>query len=205
VEKVAPKTPLEGYQAIQKLIEAERKKRPIKEQDYSQIKKDLTEIANDENAGKVAIYAKKVLERVEGLELAISVTDKLKSQNEQLEKSLAGIEKEYTAKLAEVKNMGKYAVTGTLQPFTLYGKGHYRIVDESGKMICYALPSKQARQMNLSSLIGRKVGLKGVIQPHLPTKKAMIRFTEIVPLSGEVRERAVSIETKSTMGSSLEE
>jgi len=205
VEEVVPSTPLERYRAIQKLIEAERKKRPVKEQDYTQIKKDLAEIAKDEKAGKVAVYAKKVLERVEGLELAISAMDLLKTQNEHLEKTFAAIEKEYTARLSEVKNMGKYAVTGTLQPFTLYGKGHYRIVDESGKMVCYALPSKQAKQMNLSSLIGKRVGLKGTIQPHLPTKKAMIRFTEIVPLGSEAEERAVSVETESTMGRSLQD
>ncbi len=69
-----------------------------------------------------------------------------------------------------------------MQPFALYGKGHYRIVDESGKMLCYALPSKQAKLMNITNLIGKKVGLKGVIQPHLPTKKAMVRFTEIAEL-----------------------
>jgi len=181
VKKVIPSTPLESYQALVKLIEAEKKK-PINEQDYTQIKKDLTEIANDKNADKVAIYSKKVLKIVEGRELAISVIDQLKTQNELLKKKQEGIDKERVAKLAAVTNMGKYAVTGKLQPFTLYGKGHYRIVDDSGKMLCYALPSKQAKPTDVSSLIGKKVGLKGMIQPHLPTKKAMVRFTEITEL-----------------------
>jgi len=181
VKKVIPSTPLERYQALVKLIEAEKKK-PINEQDYTQIKKDLTEIANDKNADKVAIYSKKVLKIVEGRELAISVIDQLKTQNELLKKKQEGIDKERVAKLAAVTNMGKYAVTGKLQPFTLYGKGHYRIVDDSGKMLCYALPSKQAKPTDVSSLIGKKVGLKGMIQPHLPTKKAMVRFTEITEL-----------------------
>lgn len=43
--EVVPSTPLERYRAIQEIIKAERKKRPIKEQDYTQIKKDLAEIA----------------------------------------------------------------------------------------------------------------------------------------------------------------
>ena len=181
VKKVIPSTPLERYQALVKLIEAEKKK-PINEQDYTQIKKDLTEIANDKKADKVAIYSKKVLKIVEGRELAISVIDQLKTQNELLKKKQEGIDKERAAKLAAVTNMGKYAVTGKLQPFTLYGKGHYRIVDDSGKMLCYALPSKQAKPTDVTSLIGKKVGLKGMIQPHLPTKKAMVRFTEITEL-----------------------
>ena len=166
---------------MQKQIEAERVK-PTDQQDYTEIKKELTEIANDEGAGKVARYAKEVIKRVEGLELAVSVIEQVRLQNEQLSKMQEGIDKARAAKLAEVSNMGKYAVTGKLQPFTLYGKGHYRIVDDSGKMLCYALPGSQVNQTDLSSLIGKKVGLKGIIQPHLPTKKAMVRFSEIVEL-----------------------
>jgi len=180
-EKVTPGSRLEQYQALQKRIEAERVK-PTDQQDYKEIKKELTEIANDKNADKVARYAKKVIERVEGLELAVSVIEQVRLQNEQLSKVQDGIDKARAVKLAEISNMGKYAVTGKLQPFTLYGKGHYRIVDDSGKMLCYALPGSQASGTDLSSLIGKKVGLKGMIQPHLPTKKAMVRFSEIVEL-----------------------
>jgi uncharacterized protein YgiM (DUF1202 family) len=181
VAPITPSTPLERYQALQKRIEAELKKLR-KEQDYKDIKKELTEISNDENADKVAKYAKKVLQRVEALELAISVDEQLRLQNELLNKKTEGIDKARAAKLAEIKNMGQYAIIGWLQTFTLFGKGHYRILDESGKMLCYALPSKQIKLMDLSSLIGKKVGLKGMIQPHLPTRKAMIRFSEIVEL-----------------------
>jgi len=180
-EKVTPGSRFEQYQALQKRIEVERVK-PTDQQDYTEIKKELTEIANDKDAGKVARYAKKVIERVEGLELAVSVIEQVRLQNEQLSKMQEGIDKARTAKLAEISNMGKYAVTGKLQPFTLYGKGHYRIVDDSGKMLCYALPSSQVSGTDLSSLIGKKVGLTGMIQPHLPTKKAMVRFSEIVEL-----------------------
>lgn len=180
-EKVAPGSRLEQYQALQKRIDVERVK-PTDQQDYTEIKKELTEIANDKDADKVARYAKEVIKRVEGLELAVSVIEQVRLQNEQLSKMQEGIDKARAAKLAEISNMGKYAVTGELQPFTLYGKGHYRIVDDSGKMLCYALPGSQTSGMDLSSLIGKKVGLKGMIQPHLPTKKAMVRFSEIVEL-----------------------
>ncbi len=183
-EKVAPAvptTPLERYLALQKRIEAERKK-PHKEQDYKEIKKELAEIANDEKADKVAKYAKKVLQRVESRIFALSVVEQLRLENELLKKQTEGIDKARLEKLSEIKNMGQYAVTGKFQTFTLFGKGHYRILDDSGKMLCYALPSNQIKQMDLSSLIGKKVGLKGMIQPHLPTKKAMVQFSEIVEL-----------------------
>ena len=197
-EKVVPaipSTPLERYQALQKRIEAERKK-PHKEQDYKDIKKELTEIANDEKAGKIAIYAKKVLQRVEARIFALSVIEQVRLQDELLNKQTEGIDKAHAAKLAEIKNTGQYAVTGKFQPFTLFGKGHYRIVDNSGKMVCYALPSNQIKQTDLSKFIGKRVGLKGVIQPHLPTRKAMVRFTDIVLLGDDAQQVAVSVETK---------
>ena len=180
-ETVPQGTRLEQYQALREKIKAERAK-PIDQQDYKTIKKALTEIANDKEAGKVAKYAKTVLREVEGCELALAIFEKVRLQNELLKKKTAGIDEARTAKLAAVKDLGRFAVTGTLQPFTLYGAGNYRIVDDSGKMLCYALPSGLASQMDLTGLIGQKVGIVGTIQPHLPTKKAMVRFSEIVPL-----------------------
>jgi len=180
---------LEQYQALREKIKTERAK-PIDQQDYKAIKKALTEIVNDKEAiakdketEKAAKYAKTVLKQVEGYELALAIIEKVRLQKEQLNKKTAGIEEARTAKLAEVKDLGRFAVIGTLQPFTLYGAGHYRIVDDSGKMLCYALPSGPVSRRDLSGLIGQKVGIVGTVQPHLPTKKALVRFSEIVPLS----------------------
>ena len=47
-------------------------------------------------------------------------------------------------------------------------------------MVCYALPTGAASQMDLNGFVGQKVGLVGTIEPHLPTKKALVRFTAIV-------------------------
>ena len=76
--------------------------------------------------------------------------------------------------------MGKFAIVGEFQTYLTYGPGHYRIVDEAGKMICYALPAGAASKMDLKGFVGQKVGLVGTIEPHLPTKKALVRFTAIV-------------------------
>ena len=179
---------LEQYQALREKIKTERAK-PIDQQDYKAIKKALTEIVNDKEAiakdkeaEKAAKYAKTVLKQVEGYELALAIIEKVRLQREQLSKKTAGIDEARTAKLAEVKDLGRFAVIGKLQPFTLYGAGHYRIVDDSGKMRCYALPSGPVSQGDFTNLIGQKVGIVGTVQPHLPTKKAMVRFSEIVPL-----------------------
>ncbi len=186
---VPPGSRLEQFQALREKIKAERAK-PIDKQDYKAIKKALTEIANDKEAiakdkdgENAAKYAKSVLKWVEGYELALAIIEKVRLQNEQLNKKTAGIEEARTAKLAAVKDLGRFAVTGKLQTFTLYGAGNYRIVSDSGKMLCYAKPSGLISQRDLTSLIGQKVGIVGTIQPHLPTKKAIVRFSEIVPLN----------------------
>ena len=67
---------------------------------------------------------------------------------------------------------------GQLQTYETFGPGHYRIVDESGKMVCYVLPGDAAAQTDVSGLIGRKVGLIGTIEPHKPTAGALVRFTQ---------------------------
>ena len=177
----APPSHLEKYRELQKQVEAERKK-PMVQQDYTELKKALKEIANNKDAGRVVRYVEFVLQQIEGYELALAVDKQVELQNEQLQKTATGIEKAREARLAEVQNMGKYAVIGELQPYATFGPGHYRIVGTSGKMICYALPSGAIAQMDLKNMVGKKVGLVGDIEPHLPTKKALVRFTRILVL-----------------------
>ena len=183
-EVTPPESRIEQYRALMARIEAEKVK-PLVEQGYKAIKTELTEIANDkhEEAKKAARYAKHVLKQVDGYELVMAMSERVRLQKKQLDKKMAGIERKRTAKLAEVKDLGRFAVTGKLQPFILYGDGHYRIVDDSGKMLCYALPSGPVSKRDLTSMIGRKVGIMGTIEPHPPTKKAMVQFSEIVPLN----------------------
>jgi uncharacterized protein YgiM (DUF1202 family) len=179
--EVTPESQLERYRVLQKQVQAERSK-PIEQQDYTSMKKALAAIASDKDAGRAARYAKYVLRRIESFELALAVAKEVRLQNEQLEKIRAGIDKARTARLAEVEDLGRFAAVGELQTYETYGPGHYRIVDKSGKMVCYALPSGQASQAGLRKLVGRKVGIAGTIEPHLPTKKALVRFSKIVEL-----------------------
>jgi uncharacterized protein YraI len=174
-----PKTPLEKYRELKKQVEAERAK-PADQQDYTKLKKALLEIVNDKEAGNAARYAQFIVGQIEGYELALAVTKEVQLQNQQLEKVQAKIDKAKETRLAAVKNMGKFAVVGEFQTYQTYGPGNYRIVDDEGKMICYALPTGAAAQLDLDSYIGQKVGLVGTIEPHLPTKKALVRFTEII-------------------------
>jgi len=174
-----PKSPLEKYRALQKQVEAERIK-PIDQQDYTELKKALLEIAGDKEAGNAARYAEYVVQQIESYELVLAVGKQVRLQNEQLQKTATGIEKARETRLAQVEDLGKFAVTGVLQTYATFGPGNYRIVDETGKMICYALPDGIISETALKALIGKKVGLVGTIEPHLPTRKALVRFTQIV-------------------------
>ncbi|MGB2864344.1 MAG: hypothetical protein WBC05_13520 [Sedimentisphaerales bacterium] len=174
-----PKSPLEKYRELKEQVAAEHAK-PADQQDYTNLKKALLEIANDKEAGNAARFSQFVIRQIEGYELALAVVKEVKLQNEQLEKVKAGINKARATRLAEVETMGKFAIVGEFQTYLTYGEGHYRILDEAGKMLCYALPAGAASQMNLNGFVGQKVGLVGTIEAHLPTKKALVRFTAIV-------------------------
>jgi len=172
---------LKEYYDLKKQIEAERAK-PANQVNYADIKKQLIEIANNKEAGKAARYAEYVIGQIEGFELALAVTKEVKLQNQQLQQTMQRIDKARAARLAKAEDLGRFVVIGQLQAFKTYGPGHYRIVDDSGKMICYALPSEEMAETDLSKFVGRKVGLVGAIQPHPQTAGAVVQFTEVVQL-----------------------
>ncbi len=180
-EPVSPETALEKYSALKEQFEAERAK-PIDQQNYADIKEALIKIAGDKTADKAARYAEFVLKQIKDFELVLEVSKAVRLQNEQLENIRERIDKARATRLAAFEDLGRFAVVGQLQTFTTYGPGHYRITDESGKTICYALPSGRVSQMQLSKLINRKVGLLGTIEPHRQTANALVRFTKIVEL-----------------------
>ena len=172
---------LKEYYTLKEQIETEHAK-PVDQQDYTKIKEALTKIAEDKEAGKAGRYAEFVLRQVEGFELALAVGKEIQLAGEQLQQTKERIDKARATRLAEIKDLGRFAVIGKLQTSAIYGSGRYRIVNESGSTICYALPSGQTAQTDLSSLVGHKVGLVGVLVPHQQTAGALVRFTEIVDL-----------------------
>jgi uncharacterized protein YgiM (DUF1202 family) len=180
-EPASPETLLEKYEALQEQVQAERAK-PIEKQNYTEIKKALIEITGNENAGKAARYAEHVLKQIKDLELVLAVDKEVRLQNEQLKTIREKIQKSRAARKEKFEDLGSYAVIGRLQTFTTYGPGNYRIVDDSGKTVCYALPNGPISQIELSNLIGLKVGLVGTIEPHKQTKGVLVRFTKVVKL-----------------------
>jgi hypothetical protein len=119
--------------------------------------------------------------------LACTVAKEIELQSKELESTTAKISEARAARLAQIDDLGKFAVIGKLQGSSVYSATagqaqRYRVLDESGKTICYVAPTGAAVGKNLTDLIGHKVGLVGEIKPHEATGGAFIEFTEIVPL-----------------------
>jgi len=176
---------LREYQALEKQVDAERAK-DLSRQNYAKIKASLEKIANDKSAGKAARYADYMLQRIKRFELAVAVDKEFRLQNKQLEQVKNGIENARNSRLAAVEDMGRFSVVGTFDVSKVYGTEkpvrHYTISNETGKIICYALPSGAAENIDLNKFKGCRVGLTGTIKPYPAVAGALVRFTEIVKL-----------------------
>ena len=156
------------------------------EQNYAAIKKKLSEIAGNEDAGKAARYCEFVLKEIERYELAKDVVKAVGLQNAQLNRIKARIDKARAARLARFQDLGRFAAVGKFAASQIYGPEaelkHYRLIDDSGRMICYALPGNSISKMGLEKLIGRRVGVVGTIEPYPQASTALVRFTEIAEI-----------------------
>ncbi len=172
---------LDRYKELVRQIKAEQTK-PMEERDYSRIKQDLLEIANNPAAGKAVKYSEYVLKQIERFELAFAIANQIQLQEAQLKKVRQNIRDAKEARLARIEDLGKYAVTGTLKESAIYGgaaKPYYRVTGEDGKTVCYATPLGSISESEIGKLIGKKVGLVGSIKPHPQTGTALVSFTDI--------------------------
>jgi len=176
---------LREYYGLQEQIKAEQSK-PMAQQNYANIKKKFAKIANNKEAGKAARYSEFTIKQIESFELALAVGKEVRLQDGQLRQIREQIEKARATKLSQVRELGRFAVIGQFQTSNIYaGRAeliHYRIIDDSGKTLCYALASGSASELDLGEFLGRKVGLVGTIEPHLQTAGALVRFAGIVDL-----------------------
>ncbi len=176
---------LKEYYTLEKRIKTEQAK-PMAQQNYADIKKALLEIAGNREAGKAARYSKFAAKKIERFELALAVAKQVQLQDKQFQQIQQRIDKARDARLAKVQDLGRFTVIGQFQTSSIYGPEPqlklYRIIDDLGNTICYTMPTGSALKMDLSKLIGRRVGLLGTIEPHLQTAGALVRFTEITEL-----------------------
>jgi hypothetical protein len=183
-----PGTPAAGldlYYALSDKVKAELKK-PRPEQNYTEIRKKLAELAANKDAGRAARYAQYTLKQVEAYEAACAATKEIDLQKKELDKTTAKIDEARTTKLAQIVDDSKFAVKGKFETSSVYtGVGsarRFRIVSDADTTICYVTPVGPAASMDFSKFIGHKVGLVGKIEAHEPTARALIEFTDIVLL-----------------------
>jgi len=176
---------LKKYYDVQKQFDAERA-RPLIEQDYTEIKKKLKDIAANKQSDKAARYAQYTLGLISRCELAISAAKQLELQERQLQHINRRIDKAYSARLEKIADLGRFAVVGRLERSNVYGSEgrlrYYRILGEDDTTLCYANPQGPIRDSELEKFIGKKVGLVGTVKPHKQASSAMVNFTEIVKL-----------------------
>jgi len=176
-------TGLDLYYALSEKIKAERNK-PIGEQNYAEIKKKLAELVADKDGGRAARYAEFTLKQVERYELAGRVAKEAEQQNKELKKITTKINEARKEKLEQIDDHSKFAIMGKLETSSVYAgpTKRYRMLDDTGKTICYVTPAGPIANADLSKYIGHKVGLVGTIEPHPDTSRVIIPFTEVVLL-----------------------
>jgi hypothetical protein len=181
-----PGTPLTGldlYYSLSDKVKAELNKRRS-EQNYTDIKKKLTELAAIKDGGRASRYAEFTLKQVERYELACKADKEAAQQEKELQKITAKIDEARATKLSQIEDRSKFAVMGKLETSSVYAgpTKRFRVLDDAGKTICYVTPTGPALKTDFSKFIGHKVGLVGKIEPHEATARAFIEFTEVVLL-----------------------
>ncbi len=194
VPPVTKKVPVKAQtlaecQKLAKNIEAELKK-DLDQRNYKDIIKSLTEIANNPQAGKARFYARYHLDKAERFDLALTADKQLKAQKENLAHLRKQINERRSAKIKDTPNPGRFIVTGELRSSNIYtsqaGRERFVIVNEAGKILCYAIPDDSNADIKTEDFMNRKVGLIGkvVSDPHNPV--SLVTFTEIVEVSDGV-------------------
>lgn len=162
------------------------KAKPVDQQDWTELKKSLMEIAADKQAPVAAHNAQALLKTIARCELAKEVASATKTQDEQSGQAQKKITDELAAKMAELdaKDQSKFAIIGVIKTSSIFAEApgikYYRIVDNEDKTICYARPEGDAVNMDMSQFIDKKVGLVGTIDPNTELGGALIEFTNVI-------------------------
>ncbi|MEN6428166.1 MAG: SH3 domain-containing protein [Phycisphaerales bacterium] len=179
----APKTDLDIYYALAERVSVERAK-PLAEQDYTEIKTKLQELVAKQDGGRAMRYADYTLKQVERFELACKVAKEVELQNKERTKVTGKIDEARAAKLAQVVDTSRFSIIGKLESSSVYADSpvkRYRLLDETGKTVSYATPTGAAAA-DCEKLVGHKVGLVGKVKLQDVAGRAIIEFSEIVPL-----------------------
>lgn len=142
-------------------------KKPLPDQKYDEYKKALEPMLADPNeAGIAAQYAKYLSDRIARYELAISAGDQLKQQDQKMAEIRKQIDEARKAQLEKIaKQYEQYIMTGILKQSYVYSgktaQKRYLLTNDQGRVIAYVVPSGAGVEAKAESLFNKKVGIVG--------------------------------------------
>lgn len=142
-------------------------KKPVPDQKYDEYKKVLEPMLADPNeAGIAAQYAKYLSDRITRYELAISAGDQLKQQDQKMAEIRKQIDEARKAQLEKIaKQYEQYVMTGTLKQSYVYSgntaQKRFLLTNDQGRVIAYVVPSEAGVEAKAESLFNKKVGVMG--------------------------------------------
>lgn len=164
----------------------EQLKKPLAEQVYTEIKKQVQTIIEAKDAGKAATYAQFLADRIERYELAQSVTETLEQQDRQLEQIRQRIEQAHQDQLTQLPEEEEFLYTGTLKASHVYtaktGPKRYLLVDDSGKIQCYLVAATPSVAAQLEQKIDTTVGINGSIAGNERALVTLVSVTDVTSL-----------------------
>ena len=185
-DRFAEKRGIDKCYALAKQI-AEELKKPLEAQGYDEYRRALTVVLKDPQAGKAVRYAEYQLAQIKRFELAQQADQDVKKQDSALAILRQEIREKYTIRLAGIPNPGKYIMKGKIQPSLVYtgelGQKRYKVLNNAGRIICYAVPAASASATNMDDFIGRSIGLKGTIVTDKSNPVGLVTFTAIEQLA----------------------
>lgn len=177
----------ECYALARQIVE--ELKKPLEAQGYDEYTRALTVVLNDPQAGRAVRYAKYQLGQIKRFELAQQADRDVKKQDSALDRRLQEIKEKYADRIAQIPDPGKYVMKGKIQPSLVYtgelGQKRYKVLNNAGKIICYAVPAAGASMLNMDDFIGHSVGLKGTIVTDKSNPVGLVTFTAIEQLATE--------------------
>ena len=140
-------------------------------------------IKQEPDAGKAGTYAQYLLDRIQRYELAKSVTETLKKQDQQLDLAKQKIEQARQAQLNQIPEEVQFLYTGTLKPSHVYtsktGTKRYLLIGDNGKILCYLEAASPAIDAQMLQDIDQTVGINGNVDNNEKSLVTLVTVTEV--------------------------
>jgi hypothetical protein len=179
---------VEQCREIEKQITAELAK-PLEQQDYSALRKQLQAITADPAAGNAKVYADYYLSRIEAYELVRSVNEQIQQNDQELAAIRQKVEADLEAKLGQIPNRGRYLIRGRIRPSNIYtaktGQKRYIILDDTGRIVAYAVPANPIADLSVKSVLDKVVGLVGKVVNDPKNPITLIEFAEVEAITDD--------------------